>query len=170
MKGAEMFMALPWRCSGRYSWCCSRCSCWRCSWRGLAIDCGGLALGGARRVHAGAHHTCTRPQPVLAIDHHALARREPAGDQRLPLPDGGDPQWTHLDGLILANDERIRAVGSRLHDRVGHHGPAADVEAQPRVDERARPQPLIIIGEYRLQAERAGALVDLVVDQLEAAL
>src|SRR5262249_49379874 len=46
----------------------------------------------------------------------------------------------------------------------------AHIELQPRIDEGAGPKPVLLVGEYRLQPSRAGALVDQIVDQLKLPL
>jgi hypothetical protein len=46
------------------------------------------------------------------------------------------------------------------------HGP----DLQPNIDELSRPQRLVRVVEPRLQLDRAGGLVDLIIDQLEHTL
>ena len=74
------------------------------------------------------------------------------------------------DDVVLADDVAERADRSALHRRRRHHQrlrQGLDLEAD--IDELARPELVVGVGEFGLELERAGGLVDLVVDAGELA-
>ena len=117
----------------------------------------------ARRYDAGAG-----PQLVVPVDDDALAGAE-AASRSAPRPVRWQQlQRAHLDGGIRPDDEGVVAVRARIARRgSGTTGAAAEAEQQPGTDELAGPKPLVIVLKHRLEPDRAGALIDLVVDQLE---
>jgi hypothetical protein len=83
---------------------------------------------------------------------------------------GGNLQRAYLDRGVRSNYERVVAVGAVLHDRFRDDRATTKIEPQPCTDERAGPKPLIIVGEYGLESDRTGALIDLIVDEFEPSL
>src|SRR5260221_9881641 len=109
-------------------------------------------------------------QPVLAVDDHPVAFRQSGGDEGISLLRRSDAKRADLNRIIWANGQRVAALGAGLHDGIGNHRALADAELQPGADEFAGPQLVVLVGKHRLQPERAGALIDLVVDQLKPSL
>src|SRR5438874_95926 len=136
----------------------------------LAALCrGGCAFARGRRRGSSGGDAYARPQLVVAVDHDGFAGGEAALDQRLAVAACGDPHRAGLDGRILPDHEGVSAVRSRLHRRFRHDRPTAHAKHQARAHELAGPELPILILKDRLEPDRAGSLIDLVVDQLETA-
>ena len=91
-------------------------------------------------------------------------------DDRYAVLYRGDLDGAPLDGVVVLDHVGIGAVRPVLHGlRRNGRDAAARIDDQPHIDEQTRPQPLVLVGEARLQLQRAGRLVDLVVDQRQLA-
>jgi hypothetical protein len=114
-------------------------------------------------------HLQPGPQLVLAVDHHALAGRQALIDHRqavldLRHPDLGDPR-----ALVVAHGVDVGALRAALHGGGRHRERApAHAQHQPGIDVLAGPQGVPRVAELRLEPDRAGGVVDLVVQQREA--
>src|SRR5215472_12095173 len=123
--------------------------------------------GLSRRRFGGLDHARPRPQLVLTVDDDALALRQTGLDQGLALPPRGDAHRPYLDRAVRPDDKGEAAVGAGLHRGGRHHRAMPSPEPEPGIDKGTRPQPLVIVRKHRLQPGRAGALLDLVVDQFK---
>ncbi len=111
-----------------------------------------------------------RRELVLPVDDHLLVGGEPGIDQRLAAADLGDLDGTHLHRTIGIDHIGEGALLPLLHGRSrDRETVVAGVEQQPHVDQLARPEPVRGVGELGLEADRAGRLQDLVVDERELA-
>ena len=104
--------------------------------------------------------------PILAGGHDAVALREPAGDHRNRAGIMPDRDRAHLDGAVGLDDVSEQTIGSAL-DRRGRHrqNVVLGLQEQPDIDELPGPERVAWVGERCLEADRAGRLIDLIVDQ-----
>ena len=106
----------------------------------------------------------------LPLQHHALAGAEALLNDYFPLVHlrrerGGDSHGAHFNGLIVLNDKDEVALRTALNDCRRHHGAALpDGQQQAGVDELARPEPQIRVGESRFEFELAAGGINLVVN------
>ncbi len=110
-------------------------------------------------------------QPILAVDDDALARRDPLGHDRGVIVDRHRLDAALLDRIVRLHHpgiEPVRAVLDR--DRRDGDRILARLDQEADAHEFARPQPLILVVEFSLELDRRGRLIDLVVDQQQAAL
>src|SRR5262249_9401791 len=100
---------------------------------------------------------------------HALAVRKAARHDDAALTLVGDLKRACLHGRVRLDDVRENPVGSPLY-RGGRYGQRILLRAHEhsRGDEFARPQTLTGVVERRLDADRARALVYLVVDERDS--
>ena len=100
----------------------------------------------------------------------AFTAVETRGDDGQILVGGADLDRTRLRQVVAGDGPDEQAIGSALDGARGNDdGVAAGVEQHVRVDELARPQLLVVVGEHRLELDGGGGLVDDVVDQEELA-
>ena len=110
-------------------------------------------------------------EPRLPVGHDALAGGEAFGGDRDVVVDHLRADRTLLHRFVGFDHPDIEAVGAALHrDRRNGHGILVGRDQDADADELARPQPLVLIGKFRLQPDRAGGLIDLIVDQQQVAL
>ena len=110
-------------------------------------------------------------EPRLAVHHDLFAGREALGDdRRSSLLTGIVSIGALVHGIVRLDDPGIEAVGPRCTATGGIVTASLRVVDQ-NVDahELARPQPLVGIGEFRLELDRAGGLIDLIVDEEQMA-
>ncbi len=102
--------------------------------------------------------------------HHALIGFQALGDDRLHLILLRHRHRPHRDLVVRLHDIDEGAVRSALHGRGRrHHHLLERVGQQPDVDEAARPELQLAVGEFGLELDRAGRRIDLIVDDLELA-
>ncbi|HLJ00917.1 MAG TPA: hypothetical protein VKT76_14470 [Bradyrhizobium sp.] len=106
----------------------------------------------------------------MTVHHHPLTRGQARFNQRLTLLDGGDAQRPQFDRGVRLDDISIVAVGAGLHCGGRDDRAAVRRDPQPRIDELARPQPLILVWEDGLETRGARGLVDLIVNEFEVTL
>ena len=101
---------------------------------------------------------------------HAFGRREPALDHGLRLILLLHHDRAHRHGVVVLDHVDESAVGAALH-RAGRDGDHAfqRVDQQPHIDELAGPEHEAGIGKLGLELDRAGGLIDLVVDHAQGA-
>ena len=149
------------------------------------VDRGGIAAGVARHSPAACRcPTKPRASPLRRADldlgavlearkagrHHDVGRRHALGDDGKLLVLLRDGDGAHGNLVIAADDVDEGAFGAALHRRGRDHDHLFQrVEEQAHVDELARPQLQVLVGEVGLEADGAGRLIDLVVDHLELA-
>ena len=110
-------------------------------------------------------------EPRLPVGHDALAGGEAFGGDRRVVIDGLRTDRTLLHRVVGFDHPDIEAVRAALHrDRRNGHGVLVGRDQDADADELARPQPLVLVGKFRLQPDRAGGLIDLIVDQQQMAL
>src|SRR5215467_957913 len=115
-------------------------------------------------------HARSIVEPQLTIDHDALARIKPAGDDSLIAHGAIDAHQPQLDGRVIFDDEDVGAVLADLEGRAWHDDRMGlNAEREVDVDELAGPQPDIVVGKRRLERDRAGRCIDLVVNKGERA-
>ena len=100
-----------------------------------------------------------------------LARSQARAEQGHVVFGLGDGDRPRLDRAVLLHHIGEAAVwpGLQRRRRYGHavgHG----LDDEVRIDELAGPQGLVGIREFRFELDRAGRLVDLIVDEIEDAL
>ena len=100
-----------------------------------------------------------------------IAAGDPGRDHRLVFVLLSDGHRAHGDLAVVADHEHEWSVGSAL-DRGGRHHDhlVQRVDQDPHVDKLPGPQLQVFIGKLGFQLERAGCLIDLIVDHLEAAV
>src|SRR6185312_13065250 len=160
---ADPASSATWRSAGGYRF--RRCSS---AWSAALVGLPARWCRSRRLVDA---HVGAVGQPVLAVGHDLLADRDALGDHRDTVLRRRDLERPTLDGIVGLDDVAVGAVGA-LHDRaLRHRGRAlAGRELQTDADELAGPQLLVLVLVGRLQPQRAGRRVDLVVDQRHLAL
>ena len=83
---------------------------------------------------------------------------------------GPDLDGTRLDGVVRRHDPGEQPLRSALDRGIGDgERIVASFDQHPRIDEFARPQRVVVIGEHRLEPDGGGRLVDGVVDQQQRA-
>ena len=135
----------------------------RCSRRRLGVRRGRLGHRGAVDADAAAGL-----QAVLVAGDDPLARpRAPCRPPRCRPAPRRRSSGAHLDGGVRLHHVGEQTVRSALHRarRDGEHAAGRVCASTVHGDELARPQPLARVGQHRLDADGAGGLVDLVVDQ-----
>ena len=110
-------------------------------------------------------------QLVLSVDDDLLVGLEARVDERLALADLRDLDRADRHGAVRVDHVCVGSLRALQHDRCGN-GQAVmpRVEEQPRVDELAWPQQLLLIGKLGSQPDRTGGLDNLVIDEVECAL
>ena len=107
-----------------------------------------------------------RHEPQVTVGHDGIAGLTPAGKHRLAPADPVHGDGTHLDGLVRLHHEHVRPLLAGLHrdrrddDRLRIRGQRHD-----DVDELAGPEPPIGVRKRPFDANRAGVLVNGVVDE-----
>src|ERR1700722_12265233 len=100
-------------------------------------------------------------QLVLSVDHHLLVGLETGINERLPVTDLRDLDWSDGHGAVRIDDIGVGSFRTLLHDRGGNSQAVMPcIDEQPRVDEFARPQLLRLVGKIRLELDRTCFLQD----------
>src|ERR1700676_4673913 len=100
-----------------------------------------------------------RLQLVLSIDHYLLIGLEAGINERLPVADLRDLDWSDGHGGVRVDDISVRSFRTFLHDRCGNGQAVMPcIDEQPRIDELARPEPVRLVGKIRLELDRTGGL------------
>ena len=101
----------------------------------------------------------------------AVAGAEALRDHRHGVVLLRDLDGAHGSLVVRADDVDEGAVGAALHGGGRHHDDVVErLQEKAHVDELARPELQLAVGEVSLDADGARRLVDLVVDDLERAL
>ncbi len=126
----------------------------------------------AARRAAAAHHLDRRPrhQPQLAVGDHGLAAVEPLGDHGPLAHRAAHLDVARRDGAVGLDHEDVGALLAGLHRRRRrHHRVLLQPQVEGDVDELARPQGAVLVGEGGLELDGAGRRVDGVVDEGQGA-
>ena len=106
----------------------------------------------------------------MTVGHDALTAAEARGDDGHILVGGADLDRTRLRQVVGGDGPDEQTVGSALDGARGNdNSGATGVEQHMRIDELARPEFLVVVGEYGLELDGGGGLIDDVVDQEELA-
>ena len=118
-------------------------------------------------VAATAAPSVRRAKPVVTTRSSGL---QALGDHRLRLVLLRHRDRPHRHLVVRLHDIDEGAVRPALHGRGRrHHHLLERVDQQPDVDEAARPELQFAVGKFGLELDRAGGLIDLIVDDLELA-
>src|SRR4051794_10876719 len=110
-------------------------------------------------------------QAVLAVHHDLLADSKPVRDNRHSILESQDIDGSAFDGLVGFDSKGEVAFRPLLHRRGRYRDRVvANSEHEPGVDKLAGPERLIMISERRLQVDRSGRGIDLIVDQRQLAV
>ena len=107
----------------------------------------------------------------MSVDHDLFVSRETGIDEGLAAADLRDLDRPGLDRVVGVDDVDIGPIRTLLHSRCGDGQAVLPcIDKQPRVDEFAGPELVLLVGKIRLELDRTRCLQDFVVDQAEHAL
>src|ERR1700722_7015620 len=96
-------------------------------------------------------------QLVLSVGPHAVTVVQARNDDRRIAGSRPDLDLTSRRDVVGAHDPRVQSLRPALdRDRRRRDDVAARLQLEPGVDELARPQPVVRIGEHGLEPDRGG--------------
>src|SRR5216684_7834238 len=126
----------------------------------IIVAVGFSSTGGRRRQLR--RYRDPRPDPLLSLNHDALARLDTLIDDGEPLAVGAEADATLLDDVVVADDKH---VGAGLVDSDGRLGDHDDLVAALLLDDDANRlaagEDVVRIGKHRPDRLTVGARIDL---------
>ena len=109
-------------------------------------------------------------EPTEAARHDLFACAQPLGDNSIFVVLPRNLDLPHLGSVVGPDDVDVGAVRSALHGFGRRYDDALQcVDEKPDVDELPRPELAFVVREISLELDRAGLLIDLVVDDFQRA-
>ena len=105
-------------------------------------------------------------EPVGSIHDDKIARRDSCVDRSVVALRDADMDRPQLDRVVGFHDIDERALSAVMNGGHGDEGGSAmDIQQEPRVNELVGVERAVIVWELRLEPDRAGAWIDLVVQR-----